>query len=79
MPPGTYGVTATATNSDSPAPQTGTCTLSVTVAAVLPIGVVQGAVPDSADGLTLVPLAGQTVAVRGVVYQRTMARASSGG
>lgn len=53
----------------------------------LPIGTVQGVVSDSADGRTFrSPFAppsgnanGQTVRIRGVIYQKTQARTSTGG
>jgi predicted extracellular nuclease len=45
-----------------------------------PIGEVQGAVSDAADGATFEsPLKGQQVVVRGVVTQKTLARTSTGG
>ena len=88
VPAGTYSVLITATNNDA-TPQTGTCTLSVSVLdiEILPIGAVQGSVGDSDNGLTYrSPYAppsgngtGQTVAVQGVIYQKTLARTSSGG
>lgn len=85
VPPGSYTVQITATNDDG-TPQTGTCNLSVNVVDVLPIGAVQGSVLDSASGPThrspFAPLsgngAGATVAVRGVIYERTRARTSAG-
>lgn len=85
-PPGTYSVEILAANNDV-TPQTGMCTLTVTVQQVLPIGVVQGVVDDSNDGLahrsSFAPptgnSAGATVVVRGVIYQKTLARTSSGG
>lgn len=57
---------------------------------ICPIGTVQGAVPDSADGRTfrspfaapLVPRPndpGATVRIQGVIYQKTQARTSTGG
>ncbi|HZD56215.1 MAG TPA: hypothetical protein VE136_05810, partial [Anaerolineales bacterium] len=77
--PSTYSVEITATNDDSPS-QTGTCTLTVTVFEILPIGTVQGSVGDTDNGATFnSPYAGQTVAVQGVIYERTLARASNGG
>jgi predicted extracellular nuclease len=73
-PPGTYTVQLQAAN-DDPAPQTATCSLAVSVAAaptVLPIGTVQGSVPDSADGSTFTsPYVNQTVTVQGVVTELT--------
>lgn len=85
-PPGTYSVEIGAANNDL-TPQIGTCTLTVTVQQVLPIGVVQGVVNDSDDGLkhrsSFAPpsgnSAGATVVVRGVIYQKTLARTSAGG
>ncbi len=79
-PAGTYAVTITATNNDSPAAQTGTCALSVEVVEVLAIGTVQGSVGDGEDGTTFSsPYAGRTVVVRGVIYQKILARTASGG
>ena len=86
-PPGIYSVQITATN-DDPTPQTGACTLVVTVEEILPIGTVQGVVNDTDDGLAsrspFAPPSGnsagsQFVVVQGVIYQRTLARTSSGG
>lgn len=73
--PGRYPILVTATNND-PQPQSATCTLEVAVLEVLPVGVVQGVVSDTDDGLThRSPYApptgeepGQDVAVRGVIY-----------
>jgi predicted extracellular nuclease len=86
VPAGTYSVTITASNDDAP-PQTASCTLSVRVVDVLPIGQVQGQTTDSEAGATdrspYAPAsgngAGQTVAVQGVIYQRTLARTAAGG
>jgi predicted extracellular nuclease len=79
-PPGTYTVTISAANTDSPTPQTGACPLTVTVTEVLSIGSVQGSVADSDDGTTFAsPYSGQTVVIQGVIYQKTLARTSSGG
>ena len=86
-PPGTYSVEIVATN-DDPTPQTGTCTLTVTVQDILPIGAVQGVVNDADNGLLsrspFAPPSGnsagaQFVIVQGVIYQKTLARTSSGG
>ena len=86
-PLGTYSVQIRGTNSDV-TPQTGDCFLSVTVAAVLPIGTVQGAVSDAQDGLLhrspFAPASGNgagttDVFVRGVVTQKFLLRTSSGG
>lgn len=86
-PPGNYTVEIVATNNDS-TPQTGTCTLSVTVEEILPIGAVQGVVGDTDNGLLsrspFAPPSGnsagtQFVVIQGVIYQRTLARTSSGG
>ncbi len=77
--PGVYTVTISAANADTPA-QTGSSTFTVTVTEVLTIGRVQGAVTDADDGLTFAsPYAGQTVVVRGVIYQMVLSRTSSGG
>jgi len=86
VPSGTYTVVVTATNDDA-TPQSGSCSFLVEVAGVLPIGTVQGTVGDTDDGLThRSPFAppsgngsGQTVVVRGVIYEKTLARTSSGG
>jgi hypothetical protein len=86
VPGGSYVVTVTATNNDSPTPQTGSCLLNITVAPILPIGVVQGTVGDGDDGLlhrsSYAPASGtglgQTVVVQGVIYQKTLARTSAG-
>jgi len=87
VPAGTYTVEVVATNNDA-TPQTGTCSLSVTVIPVLPIGTVQGSVADTDDGLlhrsSYAPLTGNgsstgRVAVQGIIYQKTLARTSSGG
>ena len=87
VPPGIYAVLLTATNDDS-SPQTGTCTLTVNVQDILPIGAVQGAVADGTDGRAhrspYAPPTGNSagstfVAVQGVIYQKTLARTSSGG
>ena len=51
--------------------RTSTTSISVAVLAIVPIGVVQGAVPDSTDGATHAsPLAGQRVVVQGIVTER---------
>ncbi len=83
--PGTYPVTITATNDDVVTPQSATCTISVRVVAIVPIGTVQGAVADGANGAThaspfasLAPPANEVV-VQGVVTQRTLARSTGGG
>lgn len=79
VPAGTYAVAVTATNDDE-VPQMATCTLSVAVQGIIPIGEVQGAVGDTADGATFAsPLAGRQVVVQGVVTQKTLARTSAGG
>jgi predicted extracellular nuclease len=60
---------------------------SISLSVILPIGTVQGTVGDTDDGLThRSPYAppsgnstGQTVAVQGVITQKTLARTSSGG
>jgi predicted extracellular nuclease len=85
--PGTYSVTVTATNRDRP-PQTGSCTLTVNVIEIVPIGEVQGSVADADNGLThrspFAPPSGNSagstvVAVQAVIYEKTLARTSSGG
>jgi predicted extracellular nuclease len=71
LAPGTYTVQVTAANDDSPA-QTASCSFTATVTAVIPIGTVQGAVPDTGDPTTFdSPYVGQTVAVQGVVTELT--------
>ena len=73
----------TATNGDA-TPQTGTCSFTVTVNEIKPIGVVQGSV--ATGGLThrspFAPAvgngAGQTVFVKGIVYEKTLARTNTG-
>ena len=83
---GTYEVTILATNDDAE-PQNGTCTLSVTVAGILTIGEVQGAVGDTDNGAThrstYAPPsgngAGEEVYVRGVVTQRGRFPTNTGG
>jgi uncharacterized protein len=47
---------------------------------IIPIGSVQGSVPDTVDGTQHVsPRSGQTVSVQGVVYQRTLTQSSQHG
>ena len=83
---GTFTVTISATNDDA-TPQAGSCTLTVSVLPILSIGTVQGSVVDASNGLThrssFAPASGngsgQTVAVRGVIVEKTLARTSSGG
>jgi predicted extracellular nuclease len=86
-PAGSYSLTVTATNDDA-TPQSGTCTLTVNVLAVVPIGKVQGSVGDGDNGLQhrspFAPATGNsagstTVAIQGVIYERTLARTSAGG
>ena len=49
------------------------------LAPVIPIGAVQGSIGDGANGRTFAsPFAGQIVAVRGVIYEKTLARTSQG-
>lgn len=83
---GTYSIQLLFSNDDA-TPQTATCTASVTVSAVLPIGAVQGAVQAGDNGMThrspYAPATGNsagsaTVAVRGIITQKTLARTSSG-
>jgi hypothetical protein len=87
VPIGSYTVEVTASNSDA-ATQTGGCSFTVNVVELLPVGTVQGSVGDGADGLThrspYAPATGTgagtvTVAVQGVIYEKTLARTSSGG
>ena len=86
VPAGSYSVQVTATNSDA-SPQTGVCTFTVNVAEVVPIGTVQGSVGAGVDGLLhrspFAPATGNgagttTVAVRAVVYEKTLARTAAG-
>ncbi len=85
--PGAYSASIAAANNNA-VPQTAACTLTVQVIPVLPIGAVQGPVGDADDGLLsrspYAPPSGNSagstaVAVRGVIYQKTLARTSSGG
>ena len=60
--------------------RTGSVSIALNVYVILPIGTVQGSVSDTDDGATFAsPYVGQTVVVQGVIYQRTLARTSSGG
>ena len=46
---------------------------------IIPIGQIQGSVGNSANGMTFTsPLVGQLVAVQGIIYEKTLARISSG-
>jgi predicted extracellular nuclease len=81
--PGTYTVGLTATNGDA-SPQSGTCSFTVSVTEIMPIGSVQGSVvtgglthrspfaPPTGNG------AGETVFIKGVVYEKTLARTNTG-
>jgi predicted extracellular nuclease len=83
--PGTYTVNVTASNDDA-TPQTATCSFTVTVTGITPIGVVQGSVGAADNGLfhrsSFAPPtgnnSGQTVVIKGVVYEKTLARTSAG-
>ena len=85
VPAGTDTVQVTASNDDA-TPQTGTCAFTVTVTEIKTIGEVQGSVTDAHLGpfhrSPFAPpsgnAAGQTVIVRGVVYQKTFALESDG-
>ena len=78
-PAGSYSVSLTATNADDEA-QTSSCTLTVQVNAIMTIGAVQGEVSDTTDGTQQTsPFEDQTVVVRGVVTQATLARTGAGG
>jgi predicted extracellular nuclease len=78
-PAGSYAVELTATNDDAEA-QTASCTLNVQVNAISTIGAVQGEVSNTADATQQTsPVEGETVVVRGVVTQATLARTSAGG
>jgi predicted extracellular nuclease len=84
--PGTYTVVVGAANNDVPDPQTGSCTLTVEVLQIKTIGDIQGSVGPEADGLLhrspFAPPsgnnAGQNVAIKGVVYETTLARTAAG-
>ncbi len=53
--------------------RTGTATISVTLLVPIPIGTVNGPVLDTDNGATHVsPYVGQTVAVQGVIYEKTL-------
>jgi len=86
VPPGSYAVGIGAANAEVPTPQSGTCTLTVTVTGITPIGAVQGSVGPADAGLVhRSPLAppsgnanGQAVVVKGVVYEKTLARTAAG-
>ena len=81
--PGTYTVEMTATNGDA-TPQSGTCSFTVTVNEIKPIGAVQGSV--ATGGLThrspFAPITGNgtgaTVFIKGVIYEKTLARTNTG-
>lgn len=46
---------------------------------IIPIGQIQGSVSNSDNGMTFTsPLVGQVVSVQGVIYEKTLSRASSG-
>jgi uncharacterized protein len=85
VPVGSYDVTLHATN-DDPAPQTGSCTLTVNVNEVKTLGEIQGPTFDGEIGsLDRSPFAppsgngtGQTVVVRGVITEKTLAKTSAG-
>ena len=77
--PGTYTVQVTASNNDS-TPQTGTCSFTVTVEEIKSIGEVQGVVDNLAIGNRHAsPFRNQVVFVRGVIYEKTVARDSRTG
>ena len=81
--PGTYTVQVTASNDDA-ASQSASCSFTATVTEIKSIGSVQGSVtgnglthrspfaPPSGNG------AGQTVFIKGIVYEKTLARTSAG-
>jgi uncharacterized protein len=83
--PGTYTVQVTASNNDA-TPQQGTCSFTVSVTEIKTIGEIQGSVgPASAGLLHRSPFAppsgngaGQTVVIKGVVYEKTLARTATG-
>jgi uncharacterized protein len=81
---GVYSVTIEATDGSG---QTGSCEVAVRVVPVLDIGTVRGVVPDDADGRmhlatyalgSPVHTAGDPIALRGVVTQRTLEEATTG-
>jgi uncharacterized protein len=77
-PAGSYTVTLDAANDDA-TPQTASCSFTVNVAVVKTIGEVQGSVGDLVNPLTHVtPFNNQTVFVRGVVTQKSLARSNTG-
>jgi hypothetical protein len=84
--PGTYQVAITASNDDTTNPQSAICTVSVVITPVRAIGEIQGAVSDTANGLThrspFAPASGnglgQTVATRGVIAQLILSRTAAG-
>ena len=68
--PGAKTIPATITDAQS---RTGSATIGLTVTAILPIGTVNGPVLDADDGtLHVSPYAGQTVTIRGVIYEKTL-------
>jgi predicted extracellular nuclease len=57
--------------------RTGSASISLSV--ILPIGTVQGSVSDTDNGATFAsPYVGQTVVIQGVIYEKIIARTSSG-
>ncbi|MFL5687592.1 MAG: lamin tail domain-containing protein, partial [Chloroflexota bacterium] len=81
--PGSYTVQVTASNNEG-TPQSATCSFTVTVTEIKTIGTVQGSV--TGDGLNhRSPFAppsgnatGQTVFIKGVIYEKTLARTAAG-
>lgn len=82
---GTFTVGLSATTDDA-TPRTATCSITVSVLAVRSIGEIQGSVSDTANPATsrspFAPAtgngAGQLVATRGVIVQKTLALTSAG-
>jgi predicted extracellular nuclease len=60
--------------------RSGTITIPLTFLAVIPIGTVNGPVIDTDDGTTHAsPYVGQTVTVKGLIYEKTLQATSFGG
>jgi predicted extracellular nuclease len=85
VPVGDYVVTISAATDDA-TPQTGACSFTVKVDQIRSIGEVQGSVltgPGIGHRSSFAPPAGgsvgRVVAIRGVIFERTLARTSAGG
>jgi uncharacterized protein len=60
--------------------RSGTATIALNVTAILPIGTVNGPVLDMDNGTThAAPYVGQSVFIKGVIYEKTLQATSSGG